>query len=326
VAEPLLRLDGISRVYGGFTAVAPTDLALEAGSFTALLGPSGCGKSTLLHMIAGFTTPSSGRVMIDGRDVTRLGPEQRPTNIVFQSHGLFPHMTVAENVGFGPMIGRSPRAEVARRVADALDLVRLTDRADAAISELSGGQQQRVALARALIMRPRLLLLDEPLSALDLKLRQDMQAELARIHREIGGTFLFVTHDQGEAFALADRLIVMDGGSIVQDGSPHSVYRRPASLFVARFVGDVNVLGTPDKPLVLRPEDVRLIDRPEPGSRPATLISSTHLGSHGQAVLRLGDGQDIIAHIAPADRVLGWRTGQGFHLTWSEDALVPVAP
>ena len=200
--------------------MAPLDLDVAAGDFCAILGPSGCGKSTLLRMIAGFIEPSAGAIAIDGKDVTRLGPEKRPTNMVFQSYGLFPHLTVAENVAFGLALQKKPREEIAPRVGEALRLVRLEGFGERSIDRLSGGQQQRVALARALIMRPKVLLLDEPLAALDLKLRHAMQEELRRIHREIGGTFIFVTHDQGEAFALANLVVGHEPGPGRADRQP----------------------------------------------------------------------------------------------------------
>lgn len=241
-SSPLLRLSGLSKSFGPVTAVERLDLEVMAGDCCAILGPSGCGKSTLLRMIAGFIEPSTGRVEIEGKDVTRLGPEKRPTNMVFQSYGLFPHLTVAENIGFGLALRKRAREEVALRVKEALSLVRLDTFGDRMIDGLSGGQQQRVALARALIMRPKVLLLDEPLAALDLKLRHQMQEELRRIHQEIGGTFIFVTHDQGEAFALANRVAVMNQGKVEQIGSPAQVYLNPKTLFVADFVGETTLL------------------------------------------------------------------------------------
>jgi spermidine/putrescine transport system ATP-binding protein len=240
---PLIAVRGLSKAYGSLVAVHPADLTVSEGEFCAILGPSGCGKTTLLRMLAGFVTPTAGSIAIDGSEVTALGPERRPTNMVFQSYGLFPHMTVAENVGFGLTIARVPQDERRRRVAEALALVRLEELAERMMPQLSGGQQQRVALARALVMRPRVLLLDEPLAALDLKLRQAMQEELRRIHREIGGTFLFVTHDQSEAFHLASRVLVMNQGAIEQDASPDEIYLKPKTLFVANFVGEANVLS-----------------------------------------------------------------------------------
>jgi len=241
--SPLLLLSGLAKSYGVVSAVEPINLEVERGDFCAILGPSGCGKSTLLRMIAGFVAPSAGRVEIEGMDVTRLGPEKRPTNMVFQSYGLFPHLTVAENVAFGLALQKRPPAEIGERTRKALSLVRLEEFGERAIDKLSGGQQQRVALARALVMRPKVLLLDEPLAALDLKLRHQMQEELRRIHREIGGTFIFVTHDQGEAFALANRVVVMNSGRVEQIGSPAEIYLAPTTVFVADFVGETTILA-----------------------------------------------------------------------------------
>ena len=276
---PLVRLHGVSKRYAALTAVAPLDLEIRAGDFLAILGPSGCGKTTLLRMIGGFVPPTTGRIEIAGVDVTRLGPERRPTNMVFQGYGLFPHMSVRGNVAYGLKIARSPTAELDERVDAALKLVRLEAMANRRIEQLSGGQQQRVALARALVMRPKVLLLDEPLSALDLKLRQAMQEELRRIHRETGGTFVFVTHDQNEALGLASRIAVMEAGHLVQEGSAEDIYTRPKSRFVSTFIGEANLLDGerrngevhlrcgpsfaapgPDGPVaaLVRPEDVRL--------------------------------------------------------------------
>jgi ABC-type Fe3+/spermidine/putrescine transport system ATPase subunit len=242
-ADPIVELQGIEKTYGQLAAVSRLDLTVGRGEFLAILGPSGCGKTTLLKMIGGFIAPTRGAIKIGGHDVTHLGPERRPTNMVFQSYGLFPHMTVAQNVAYGPRLSRAPPAEVAARVAEVIKLVSLTGLETRPVTSLSGGQQQRVALARALIMRPQVLLLDEPLAALDLKLRKRMQEELRQIHRSVGGTFVFVTHDQEEAMGLASRIVVMERGRVVQDGSPEEIYARPATRFVSDFIGDANMLA-----------------------------------------------------------------------------------
>src|SRR4051812_1218578 len=208
-----------------------------------MLGPSGCGKTTLLRIVAGFERPTHGRVLLGDSDITRVSPHRRPLNMVFQRPTLFPHLDVADNVAFGLRVAKVERAERDRRVADALRLVRLDGYGTRRADELSGGQMQRIALARALVNRPRVLLLDEPLSALDLKIRLEMEAELRRVHRETGATFVYVTHDQREAMALSDRIAVMNAGRIEQVGVPTAVYRRPASVFAAQFVGNANVLG-----------------------------------------------------------------------------------
>jgi ABC-type Fe3+/spermidine/putrescine transport system ATPase subunit len=239
----LVQLRQVSRVYGDVVAVHPMDLEIAAGDFLAILGPSGCGKTTLLRMLGGFIKPSSGTVHIAGEDVTALAPERRSTNMVFQSYGLFPHMNVRQNVAYGLAIAGIPRPEIQKRVDEILALVRLESLADARVTEMSGGQQQRVALARALIMRPKVLLLDEPLAALDLKLRKAMHTELRALHKAVGGTFVFVTHDQGEAMALANRIVVMDKGRVAQEGTAEDIYLRPSSHFVSTFVGEANFIA-----------------------------------------------------------------------------------
>lgn len=239
--HPLVRLTGISKSFGTTVAVHPLDLTIHAGDFLAILGPSGCGKTTLLNMIAGFLRPDSGTIEIAGTDVTRLGPERRPTNMVFQNYGLFPHMTVRQNIAYGPKIRKKPKAEIERRVAEIIELVHLDGLEERRVNQLSGGEAQRVALSRVLIMHPKVLLLDEPLAALDLQLRKAMQEELRRIHHSIGGTFVFVTHDQGEAMALANRIAVMKSGRLVQEGSAEEVYAHPKTRFVSTFIGEANV-------------------------------------------------------------------------------------
>jgi spermidine/putrescine transport system ATP-binding protein len=343
---PRLRVRGVSKSYGAAIALHAIDLTVRRGSFTAILGPSGCGKSTLLRLIAGFAEPSSGRIEIDGRDVTRLGPESRPTNMVFQGYGLFPHMTVAENVGFGLSIARKPRAEIDRRVSEALALVRLNTLAARRIDALSGGQQQRVALARALIMQPLILLLDEPLAALDLKLRQTMQEELRRIHGETGGTFIFVTHDQGEAFSLADNLIVMNEGRIEQIGAPQDVYMRPNTLFVSQFVGDTNVLRgrrqagsvlldigavTPadgpdgDVTFVLRPEAIHLRSGEDgAASVRATVQDVLLLGSEARISLLTASGHQLTATKTDPRDGAALQRGMALTIGWAPDALSEV--
>jgi spermidine/putrescine ABC transporter ATP-binding subunit len=241
-AEPRVRVEQITHRFGDVTALEDVSLDIASGELLTLLGPSGCGKTTLLRIVAGFERPSCGRVLIDGTDVTSLPAHKRPTNLVFQRPTLFPHLDVFGNVGFGLSVARVERAEQRRRVAEALALVRLDGYDKRRSHELSGGQMQRVALARALVNRPAVLLLDEPLSALDLKIRLEMEAELRRVHRETGATFVYVTHDQREAMALSDRLVVMNEGRVEQIGTPTEVYRSPSSVFVAQFVGDANVL------------------------------------------------------------------------------------
>jgi len=332
-SPPLLRLSGISKSFGPVTAVAPLDLDVAAGDFCAILGPSGCGKSTLLRMIAGFIEPSAGQIAIEGQNVTRLGPEKRPTNMVFQSYGLFPHLTVAENVAFGLALQKRPRAEITERTLEALRLVRLESYGERSIDRLSGGQQQRVALARALIMRPKVLLLDEPLAALDLKLRHQMQEELRRIHQEIGGTFIFVTHDQSEAFALANLVAVMNQGRVEQIGSPERIYLHPATLFVADFVGETTILAGERRKGRVRlkagPEfdskgadgPVRVVVRPErvevrQDGIKAVVTDAVFFGSSLKVSLKLPSDEILILRSSAADAAERYRAGVSFSVGW----------
>jgi spermidine/putrescine transport system ATP-binding protein len=245
--QAAIELIGVHKDYlshgEAVTAVRPLDLAIGKGEFFSLLGPSGCGKTTTMRMIAGFEEPTGGTVYLDGSDVTGVAPNKRDVNMVFQSYALFPHMNTYQNVAFGLERKKVAKAEIKQRVDEIIDIVSLTGMEKRAPREMSGGQQQRVALARALVNRPRALLLDEPLGALDLKLRMHMQVELKRIQREVGITFVYVTHDQGEALTMSDRIAVMDAGRIEQLGTPREIYERPASRFVAGFIGTSNLLG-----------------------------------------------------------------------------------
>ena len=238
----LLELKSVSKSFGATAVLANIELAVADGEFITILGPSGSGKTTILRMIGGFTAPSSGAILLEGRDITRLPINRRPFNTVFQDYALFPHMSVAGNVAYGLMVRGRSRKEIAKRVGEVLALVHLSELAERYPAQLSGGQRQRVALARAIICEPRLILLDEPLAALDVELRKQMQLFLKEIQREIRTTFLFVTHDQEEAIAIADRICVMNFGRILQIGTPHEVYYRPQSEFVARFFGDNNLI------------------------------------------------------------------------------------
>jgi putative spermidine/putrescine transport system ATP-binding protein len=277
---PGIRLRGLRKVFGQVVAVDGIDLDIEDGEFFAVLGPSGSGKTTVLRMIAGFEVPTSGTIELGGVDATRIPPFRRDVNTVFQDYALFPHMTVADNVAYSLRVRRVPRQERARRVAEALELVRLPNLSSRKPAELSGGQRQRIALARALINRPRVLLLDEPLGALDLKLREQMQVELKAIQRDVGITFVFVTHDQDEALTLCDRLAVMRDGQIEQVGLAADVYERPATRFVAEFVGTSNllsgeaarrILGS-DRTVAIRPEKIRVVDPDEPAEAGAVRV------------------------------------------------------
>ncbi|KQY12817.1 ABC transporter ATP-binding protein [Rhizobium sp. Root482] len=240
--EPVVQFDNVNKSYGGYVAVENLNLSIEAGKFVTLLGPSGCGKSTSLRMLGGFERPTSGRILLNGKDVTRVPPNKRNVNIVFQDYALFPHMTVAKNIAFGLELKGFDNQKIHRRVSELLELVQLEEYARRLPSELSGGQRQRVALMRALAPDPDVLLLDEPLSALDAKLRQQMQIELKSIQEKTGKTFMFVTHDQEEALTMSDTIVVMNKGRIEQMGDPDTLYGRPGSVFVANFIGETNLL------------------------------------------------------------------------------------
>jgi spermidine/putrescine transport system ATP-binding protein len=237
-----LRFENVTKRFGSFTAVNGVTLEIPHGMTFSLLGPSGCGKTTLLRMAAGFEQPDEGRVLLDGRDITDLPPEERPVNTVFQNYALFPHLTIRENIAFGLRIKKLPKQEIRSEVDRMLDLVDLTEHADKMPAKLSGGQKQRVGIARALANKPKVLLLDEPLAALDLKLRQRLLVELDAIHDEVGITFLYVTHDQGEAMSISDTIAVMNKGRIEQIGKPAEIYETPRTSFVAAFIGDTNFL------------------------------------------------------------------------------------
>ena len=258
--KTIIRFENVTKRYGKVLAVDNVSLSIEEGEFFALLGPSGCGKTTLLRMLAGFETPSEGRILIDGQDISRTPPNKRPVNMVFQSYAVFPHMTVADNVAYGLRMDGVPALERTRRVEEALGLVKLDGYGARKPDQLSGGQRQRVALARALVKRPRVLLLDEPLSALDAKLREAMRSELAQLQEKVGITFLFVTHDQDEALAMATRCAVMNRGLLQQVATPSDLYEFPNSRFVADFIGSVNmfegrlVVDEPDHAVVVSPE------------------------------------------------------------------------
>ncbi|MBI1213047.1 MAG: polyamine ABC transporter ATP-binding protein [Alphaproteobacteria bacterium] len=260
MAEPIITIENVTRRFGTLAAVDNVSLTVEEGEFFALLGPSGCGKTTLLRMLAGFDNPTEGRILIDGQDVNRIPPNKRPVNMVFQSYAVFPHMTVADNVRYGLNIAGVPRKEQDARVEEALSLVQLDGLGPRKPDQLSGGQRQRVALARALIMRPRVLLLDEPLSALDAKLRDQMRTELSTLQEKVGITFIMVTHDQDEALALATRCAVMNRGLLQQVATPNDLYEFPNSRFVADFIGTVNlfegqlIVDEPDHAVIRSPE------------------------------------------------------------------------
>ena len=305
-SPPAIRLDRVSRQFGDVKAVDDVSLDIPDGEFFTLLGPSGSGKTTSLRLIAGFDHPSAGRILLHGEDVTSLPPYEREVNTVFQDYALFPHMSVGENIGYGLMIRSLPKPERARQVAEMMELVRMPGLEDRRPSQLSGGQRQRVALARALILRPRVLLLDEPLGALDLKLRQQMQVELKSIQEQVGITFIYVTHDQEEALTMSDRIAVFNLGRVVQLGSPAELYEHPASPFVAGFVGVSNLISgelarkitASPETFSVRPEKISL-QTPEQSapdgysSVEGRVRDVIYLGIHTRYLIELDSGEDL---------------------------------
>jgi len=351
MARAVVELQKCTRDFGGVRAVDAMDLAILEGEFLSLLGPSGCGKTTTLNLVAGFVEPTAGRILIDGEDVTGVPAHRRGLGVVFQSYALFPHLSVFENVAFGLRERRAPAAEIERRVGEALALVRLDRLGRQKPAELSGGMQQRVALARALVYRPRVLLLDEPLAALDKKLREEMRDELRAIQRSVGITTVFVTHDQAEALGLSDRIAVMSGGRIEQLGTPRDVYERPATRFVADFIGASTILrgravgrdlvalspeltikvsaagalaAGHDVELAIRPERVQLTAAPGAGTTAARIEGLVYQGALTEVTARLGDGQQVRAFVTePAPLPLA--TGQTVHLSLPADAFMVLA-
>jgi putrescine transport system ATP-binding protein len=321
----IVRIEGVSKRFGAITAVDNVDLVVERGELFALLGGSGCGKTTLLRLLAGFETPDAGRLIIDGQDMTGVPPHRRPINMMFQSYALFPHMTVADNVGYGLRREGLPKAEITTRVAAVLEQVRLSDQAERRPAQLSGGQRQRVALARALVKRPKLLLLDEPLAALDRKLREGTRFELVRLQEELGLTFIMVTHDQEEAMSMATRLAVMDLGRVVQVGTPHEVYERPRSRFVAGFIGIANILPQGDgrRWLALRPEKIALgVARPDTAHAVAgKIVDAAYEGDRSLYRVATDDGSVLLVSTANVARTKEtFRRGQSVWLGWADDA------
>lgn len=319
---PAIRLQNLTKKFGDVTAVTGVDLEIAAGEFFSMLGPSGSGKTTVLRMIAGFETPSSGQISLFGEDVSNKPPFERDVNTVFQDYALFPHMSVLQNVEYGLTIRGINKADREKLAKEALALVRLEGMEQRKPSQLSGGQRQRVALARSIVVKPKVLLLDEPLGALDLKLREQMQVELKQIQRELGITFIFVTHDQDEALSLSDRIAVFNKGAIVQLGTPQEIYNKPVDHFVAEFVGSSNHFTSEEaakffglrEELIVRPESIKLV----PGVASKTVFTGEiseviFLGDLNRILIRLESGKEIfvteVSHLSGEQRKRGQRVG-----------------
>jgi putative spermidine/putrescine transport system ATP-binding protein len=317
-----IELTGLRKSFGAVEAVAGIDLEIADGEFFSMLGPSGSGKTTVLRMIAGFELPTAGTVALSGRDVTRLAPFERDVNTVFQDYALFPHMTVLENVEYGLKVRKVGRKDRRARAVDALASVRLEGFESRKPSEMSGGQRQRVALARALVNRPKVLLLDEPLGALDLKLREQMQVELKQIQRDVGITFVFVTHDQDEALTMSDRVAVFDAGRIAQVGTPEQVYEQPATPFVAGFVGTSNLVGKRGTYSV-RPEKISLSETGIPG----VVAEVIYAGPVTRYVVDLDAGARMTVveqNQRTGTAALAELRGKPVHLTWLEEHVIEI--
>ena len=321
MSSATITLEQVTKTFDGrVRAVDGVTLDIAAGEFFSLLGPSGCGKTTSLRMIAGFERPDSGRVHVAGRDITDLPVHKRDMGMVFQSYALFPHRTVAENVAFGLRMRDVPKPEIARRVAAALAQVALTGMEERKPAQLSGGQQQRVALARALVIEPPVLLCDEPLGALDRKLRQQMQFELKELQRRLGVTLVFVTHDQEEALAMSDRIAVMNQGRVEQVGAPTEIYERPRTRFVADFIGEINLLEEGGRARALRPEKIRLVAE---GARVSgTVETANFLG--GSTLLRVAaqDGRSLLVRETHGGERASRQPGDAVGLAWNDQDTV----
>ena len=324
MTPPVIRLAGVRKAFGAAVAVAQLDLEIAAGEFFTFLGPSGSGKTTMLRLIAGFERPDAGRIELDGVDVARLPPYARDVNTVFQDYALFPHMTLRDNVGYGLRARRLPEAVVASRVSEALAMVQLSEHGARRPGQLSGGQRQRVALARALVNRPRVLLLDEPLGALDLQLRHRMQVELKSLQQASGITFLYVTHDQEEALTMSDRVAVFNHGRVEQVGTPYELYEHPASAFVAGFIGTSNVLRRDGRTVVLRPEKVTLSE----GDPNGVVRSVSYLGMFTRYGVELEDGTTLaVVEQNAAARPDGsrWKPGMAVRAGWQPESVSVLA-
>ncbi len=327
--KPMVQLESITKNFGDNTIIPTMNLSINDGEFLTLLGPSGCGKTTLLRMIAGLETPTSGKVLLDGKDVTHLPPYKRDVNMVFQNYALFPHMTVEENIYFGLRMKKIAAAEADERVSQVLYLTQLEEFRQRRPQQMSGGQQQRVAIARALVNNPKVLLLDEPLGALDYQLRKRLQLELKNLQRSLGLTFIYVTHDQEEALTMSDRIVVMNQGMVQQDGHPNDIYHHPVNRFVAKFLGESNFFQINGQTYVLRPEKLNLCleetpeisktaegeEHPEPKFY-GTVVDIVFYGTIDKVFIRLDNSNDVVVAYQYFDDVRRWQADDRVGIWW----------
>ncbi|RJG26495.1 ABC transporter ATP-binding protein [Paenibacillus thiaminolyticus] len=321
----LIQLVNVEKHFAGQPVVHPLSLTIDEGEFLTLLGPSGCGKTTILRMIAGFELPTAGEIRLDGVNVTQLPPNKRDLNLVFQHYALFPHMTVEQNIQFGLKMKKIPQAEQRERIAEAIRLTQLTPLAVRYPHQLSGGQQQRVAIARAIANKPKVLLLDEPLGALDLQLRKNLQGELKQLQRNLGITFVYVTHDQEEAMMMSDRIVIMNNGRVEQVGSPKEIYERPETLFAATFVGENNVFHE-DNMFTVRPEKIRISEETE-GVRKAGIIQDiVYLGNIHKLIVHMENEQTTVTAVLDSTDNRSWHIGQRVGVHWNAGDEVIIGP
>ncbi len=319
----ILQLKGIRKDFGDTEVLRGIDLDIARGEFITLLGASGCGKTTTLRIIAGLETPDEGRVILEGQDITTLEPNKRSVNTVFQSYALFPHMNVADNIGYGLRLKRIPKNQIAEKVAEMLKLVQLSGYEKRLPGQLSGGQRQRVAIARAVVNEPKVLLLDEPLGALDLKLRRQMQLELKRLQKQLGITFIYITHDQEEAINMSDRIAVMNHGVLEQVGTPNEIYYRPRTSYVAGFVGNANILHLGEEEIfAIRTENI-LMDGETECTREAVVLEKSFAGGQLRILFELPDGQQLTASRYGIDADV--QVGSRVMIGWKEENAIPVA-
>lgn len=319
----ILQLQGVRKKFGESEVLEGIDLEIKRGEFITLLGASGCGKTTTLRIIAGLELPDSGRVILEGRDITELEPNKRSVNTVFQNYALFPHMNVADNIGYGLKIRKVPKNIIAGKVEEMLRLVQLEGFGKRMPSQLSGGQRQRVAIARAVVNEPKVLLLDEPLGALDLKLRRQMQLELKRLQKRLGITFIYITHDQEEAINMSDRIAVMNQGILEQMGTPNEIYYHPRTSYVAGFVGSANILRENGKAYAVRTENVLMDQEPE-CVREAVVVERSFAGGQLRILFRLKDGQEITASRSGIDAGTELLEGGSCRIGWKPEHAVEV--